>query len=366
MVRPFKKSYTETFIDAQIEGLPERIRALSWPWARYPAGRTAPAFGPIDPARHDRACSIRNAMIDLGFATYLATQKPDVVLAHFGPTGATVYDRCWRNKIPCVVSFYGFDAYRRDILQEYGAVYRRMFEKVSAMIVVSGDMLRQLIRLGASSEKIIYNPCGVDTEFYHLPDVPRTSPHVITVGRFIEKKGPQMTLRAFREVLSSCPDAKLTMVGEGVMKKDCERMASGWGISRSVRFPGKCSRHEIRSMYANSRVFVQHSMTASDGDSEGTPVAVLEAAATGLPVVSTRHGGIPEAVLHGESGYLVDEGDTHAMAQSIAGLLKSNELTASFGQCARRHICARFSFHQTMPELRRILEAAVENKTKSD
>jgi len=83
-------------------------------------------------------------------------------------------------------------------------------------------------------------------------------------------------------------------------------------------------------------------------------------------VVSTRHGGIPEAVLHGESGYLVEEGDTHAMAQSIVGLLKSNERAASFGQCARQHICARFSFHQTRSGLRRIIESAVESKIKSD
>ena len=105
-----------------------------------------------------------------------------------------------------------------------------------------------------------------------------------------------------------------------------------------------------------SRAFVQHSLVPKSGDSEGTPVSIMEASATGLPVVSTKHGGIVDAVIHGKTGFLVDEGDVDGMAECIYLLLTDGKLANEMGRNGREHVTQNFNIETTTRKLRDVLE----------
>ena len=223
-------------------------------------------------------------------------------------------------------------------------------------------MRQHLVGIGAPPNRIICNPCGVDVCRFHGANPRAAPPLFLALGRFVQKKGPLLTVQAFSLVHSEEPDSRLVMLGDGPQHSECVSLAQKLGIDRHVVFPGSVDHSDVAVWMRRARCFVQHSMRASDGDSEGTPVAVLEASSCGLPVVSTKHGGIVDAVLEGQSGYLVDEGDVDAMADRMLRFAREPELAATMGEVGRGHIRDNYSSEKSLGQLRSILiEAAREN-----
>jgi glycosyltransferase involved in cell wall biosynthesis len=135
-------------------------------------------------------------------------------------------------------------------------------------------------------------------------------------------------------------------------------MTMSLGLSSAVELQGVRSQAEVATVMRQARAFVQHSITTHDGDSEGTPVAVLEAGASGLPVVSTRHAGIKDAVIHQKTGLLVEEGDIHTMAEHMIRLAKDPQLAASLGKAGREWVSSEYSMDKSINRLWSIIEAA--------
>ena len=127
-------------------------------------------------------------------------------------------------------------------------------------------------------------------------------------------------------------------------------------MEHTVDFKGQVRHEEVASLMRQSRVFVQHSLVPSSGDSEGTPVTVIEASASALPVVSTRHAGIVDTVIHAETGFLVDEGDIDGMADYISQLLSNPELAVEMGSRARTYACQNFDIEGSIQKLKDILD----------
>jgi glycosyltransferase involved in cell wall biosynthesis len=151
------------------------------------------------------------------------------------------------------------------------------------------------------------------------------------------------------------------MLGDGPQRGECVALAKSLDMDRHATFPGSVDHREVSSRMRQARCFVQHSMRASDGDSEGTPVAVLEASSCGLPVVSTKHGGIVDAVIDGQGGFLVEEGDVDAMADRMLRLARDPELAATMGAAGRAHVKAHYSSEKSLGKLRATLvEAALD------
>lgn len=164
---------------------------------------------------------------------------------------------------------------------------------------------------------------------------------------------------AFREAVEAFPDARLTMIGDGILLEACQQLARALRIEQTVAFLGARPHREVAAAMQQARAFVQHSMRCSNGDSEGTSLGILEAGAAGLPVVTTRHAGIQEVVIHGETGFLVDEGDVDTMAQQMITLARDPSLAATMGRRAREYACAHFSMEKSIGTLWRILEDAI-------
>jgi glycosyltransferase involved in cell wall biosynthesis len=288
---------------------------------------------------------------------FLQAHAIDVVLAEFGPTGVAVMRLCQTAGMPLVVHFHGHDAYRRPLLAGIGQRYNELFAHAAAIIAVSRDMEQQLLGLGAPRAKLHYNPCGVDTAAFHGANPAQAPPVFLAVGRFVAKKGPQLTLRAFHAVWQRCPEARLLMVGDGPLWGACRRLARQLGLAPAVAFLGPQPHAKVAVLMRHAKAFVQHSRRASDGNAEGTPVAVLEAGASGLPVVATRHGGIRDVVLEETTGLLVDEGDVDGMAAAMLRLLRNPDLATRLGEAARQRVCTAFAMEQRIAHLQQILAA---------
>jgi len=178
----------------------------------------------------------------------------------------------------------------------------------------------------------------------------------------VEKKAPYLTILAFKEVLERLPGARLVMVGSGELHDVCRQIIRSLHIEHAVDLKGIVNHDQIAELMRQSAVFVQHSLVPNSGDREGTPVSILEASASALPVVSTRHAGITDAVIHGKTGFLVDEGDIDGMSQYLYQLLSNPGLADEMGKHARAHIGANFNMEVSIQKLRHILDNSVAGK----
>jgi glycosyltransferase involved in cell wall biosynthesis len=286
------------------------------------------------------------------------------VLAEYGTTGVLVMDASRQLGLPLIVHFHGYDASVRSLLEENSEPYREMFRRAAAIIAVSEAMRRKLISLGAPPAKVHLIPCGVDCTAFDRSDPASAPPVLLAVGRFIEKKAPHITIEAFSKAHRAVPEARLRMVGDGPLLEECRTLAKTLGIARAVAFLGAQPHAVVQEEMRRARCFVQHSVEAVNGDCEGMPVAILEATASGLPVVATRHAGIPDVVVDGKTGFLVDERDSDAMAARMISLLREPELARKFGQAARGRTQSRFSKQQSDGRLWAVIQSFLSTRAQ--
>ena len=365
LVRAHEHNYSETFLEDHVNLITRNLTLLyGFPFPRFLKGGRSVLSNSLERRIRDAVGTPYAASKELWraysaeLARFLRTSGARSVLIETGTMGAFVHAACEREKLPYVVHFHGVDAYGRELLAESRSHYHAFFKRAASLVVVSRAMRTQLIGLGAPAGSVVLAPYGVEVDLRQLADPAHAGPFFVAVGRFVEKKAPHLTLQAFAAVQRQQPEARLVMIGDGPLLAFCRQWAEDNGIAGAVTFAGAQSREEVSRHMASSRVFVQHSLTASNGDSEGLPLAVLEAGAHGLPVVSTRHAGIPDAVRNGVDGLLVAERDVAAMAAAMLRLAQDPGLSARLGAAFRERVAARYSRGHSIRRLRRILQAA--------
>jgi colanic acid/amylovoran biosynthesis glycosyltransferase len=350
---------TETFIQAHVDHLPGNI-VVSGTWRPEIGGRPVLSWPRL--AAHKAWRMISGADGERqrteSYVRAFRRHQVGVVLAEYGTAGVYVLPACRELGIPLVAHFHGYDASHRGVLAEFAVGYATLFREAAGLVAVSRAMRTRLLALGAPPARLHYNPYGVNDERF-APGSPEAAPPVaVSVGRFTEKKAPQLVLRAFASVHRVCPDARLRMVGDGPLLTSCRQLAVELGIAGAVAFLGPMTPDQVAAEMRAARVFVQHSIEAPSGDCEGTPLAVIEAGASALPVVATLHGGIPDVVEHGVTGYLVAEHDTEDMAARLTSLMRDPALAGALGAAGRRRVRECFSLTASLRGLSAILEAA--------
>lgn len=286
---------------------------------------------------------------------YLIQKNIEYIMTEYGVTATNMHNALKGTNIKLTAHFHGFDAHHFPTLQKYKSKYIEMMENINNVIVVSEDMKTALSSYGIPSNKIHVNSCGVDTQKFKQVFPALNKNILLFTGRFTGKKSPMNTIKAFEIVLKKIPDAKLIMIGGGELFEPSKQLINELGIQDSVDLLGVKKPEEIIEISQKAKVFVQHSMRTVEGDSEGTPVALLEAASMGLPVVSTKHAGIKQAVIHGQTGYLVEEGDYEKMAEYIIDLLSDNHKVESFGNNAREHMIHNYEMKKQILNIQNIL-----------
>ena len=371
ITRTEKHAYSETFIRDQINGFQSLCETYTIHSGRYPERKEdgnllTPYFFWVIHKMIKVFVGRNNFFSNYGVKKYLNQNKIDVVLANYGMSASHMVIPCKALNILLIVIFHGHDATDKKLLNEYKNKYAKLFRYASGIVVVSNDMKSQLVRLGAAENKIHIIPCGVNTSMFDSNEESVQQKTFLAVGRLTPKKGPLYTIEAFNSVLQKHPDSKLIFVGNtNGLYNECQNLISKLKMEKSVVFTGILSQKEISDLMKTSLAFVQHSITAPNGDTEGSPVSIMEASSSGLPIVSTRHAGIKELVVHGKTGFLVNEKDTSKMAEYMLLLCDDFRLAKSMGIEGRKHIEHNYEQKKQIGKLYKLAKGIVfsENNT---
>lgn len=280
----------------------------------------------------------------------------DIYHAHFGSVGVRWDFIPDLSSSSMVVSFYGFDV-ALALRDETGA-YSQLFDRVDAVTVLSEDMREDLCKAGCPVEKTTIQPIPVDVEeFTFTPPIPpQDGPvRIVTVARFVEKKGIDDALEAVAEVASHY-NIRYELIGDGPLHDKIESKIVELGLEDIVTLHGYCSLSQIKDTLHKSHLFLLASKTTSDGMKEGTPTVLLEAQAVGLPVISTYHAGIPEIVSDGKSGVLVPEDDPVALSRALNNLLSNREQWTKMGAAGRKFVEEKHSIPSVTQSLSQIYQ----------
>ena len=236
------------------------------------------------------------------------------------------------------------------------AAYRRMMPRLAGVISVSQFLLDNLAAHGVRHPNAHVIPSGVDIRRFTPGDTRPLS--CLAVGRFVEKKAPLITLASFAEATRDLPEARLDFVGDGPLLEPAQALAADLGVAEKVTFHGAQPHDVVRDLLATTEFFLQHSVTAQDGNTEGLPTAIQEAMAAGCITVSTRHAGIPEAIDEGETGYLVDEHDARGFTAAIRTAMTAPDRPAMAAR-ARAVAEARFDNEALLHKLEATIRATL-------
>jgi glycosyltransferase involved in cell wall biosynthesis len=297
---------------------------------------------------------------------------PTLIHAHFEESGLAALPLARNLDLPLITTFHGFDATaseartgpRRLLAQIYRRQRKRLQSEGSLFVAVSEFIRTKLLERGYPAERTVTVPIGVDVDLFNPQREEAAVPTVLFVGRMVEKKGVTYLLDAMAEVMKICKNARLVLIGDGPLMPALIDQACALKLP-NVTFMGSCDPAMVRQQMSRASILAAPSVTAASGDSEGLPIVVCEAQATGLPVVGTRHAGIPEIVQHDKTGLLVAERSIHELAQSILILLGRPELRRQMGSSARMNVCLNYNLKILTARLENHYDGAIRQHARS-
>jgi colanic acid/amylovoran biosynthesis glycosyltransferase len=287
----------------------------------------------------------------------MAADRCQLLHIYFGNNGLFWLPLLRKCEVPAVVSFHGADV-QVDV---DSPAARRMFQDLFAccalVLARSESLATALIKLGCPPAKLNIQRTGIPLETFSYLARQRPADggwRLLQASRLVEKKGLELSLRAFSAFLKQYPHATLTIAGDGPRRVPLERLATQLQLGDKIRFTGFVSQSALLTLYQESHFFLHPSEQTPEGDREGVPNSLLEAMATGLPCLTTRHGGIPEAVTHLESGILVPESDLAGLEHWLERLATDDPLRDSLGKRAAQTIKERFDLTIQIQKLEEI------------
>jgi colanic acid/amylovoran biosynthesis glycosyltransferase len=301
--------------------------------------------------------------------------RPDLIHAHFSIDGTSALGLQDHLKVPSIVTLHGYDVSTRRDEWERGMRGRRylarlpkLFHQTSRFLCVSDAIRHHAIRAGFPQEKLVVHYTGVDCgQFTPLESDKRDPALIVFVGRLVEKKGCEYLLRAIGMMRThshlSTP-ARLVIVGDGPLRTNLEVLSRLLNVN--AQFLGAQPSEVVRKWIGKARVLCNPSVTAADGDSEGFGMVFTEAQAMGTPVVSSRHGGIPEAVCDGKTGLLAPERDVTMLATHLHRFLTDDAFWQSCSVRATAWVRQRFDLHKQTRQLENIYEEVVMEAKQRD
>ena len=276
---------------------------------------------------------------DITLARFLRQHGATMILGEYLDQFSSFVPLLDRMRLPYIVQGHGIDV--SAALRRPGMAERyRSYNSAAAVLTRCEFHRLRLIDLGLPQDKVHVNPGGVD-----VPDQAPARPaeackRLLAIGRFVPKKGPMYLLEAFRLAAARDPEITLDYLGDGPLFPAAQQFVSACRLERRARLHGAAGDEVKCRLARDCGVFVQHSVTDPEtGDEEGLPAAIQEAMAQGMAVICTRHGGIPEAIEHDVSGWLVEERDVEAMAEAMCRAASDAGVCARLGTSA--HVKAK-------------------------
>lgn len=273
-----------------------------------------------------------------------ALASMSLAICHFGPNGIRAVNASHRLRpeVPVWTFFHGYDV--SAYLREHGDdVYADLFARGERFFAISELWAEKLRAIGCPADRLSVVRMGVDCTsipFSPVPIVAAEPVQILSVGRLVEKKGLEYAIRALAQLRKSQPDVafQFYIAGQGPLLDSLRELTRSLGIDSHVIFLGGVGAEEVKARLARSHIFILPSVTASNGDMEGIPVALMEAMAAGVSVVSTFHSGIPELIGNGVSGLLAPERDWLSLAQHLSLLISDPDLRSAMAAAARAQV----------------------------
>ncbi|NEQ25071.1 MAG: colanic acid biosynthesis glycosyltransferase WcaL, partial [Microcoleus sp. SIO2G3] len=252
-----------------------------------------------------------------------------------------------------ITTFRGYDI--SWAIREFGdRVYDELFEQ-GDFFLANCDFFRQrVLKLGCPEKKIIVHGSGIDcSKFAFAPRYLQSdSPvRIATTGRLVEKKGIEYCIHAIAKLAHIHPNIEYNIIGDGPLKENLQQLIEELNVGHLVKLLGWKHQQEIVEILDKSHIFLAPSVTAKGGDQDAPVNTLKEAMAMGLPVISTQHGGIPELVEEGMSGFLVPERDADAIAEKLSYLIKHPEIWPGMGQVGRARVEEKYDMNTLNDEL---------------
>lgn len=298
-------------------------------------------------------------------AQSLGGMQPSLIHAHFGPDGVKILPLSRHLRVPLLVSFHGYDVTMRDqALRELGIGHRmyvrrrcELAKEATIFIAVSNFVRKRLVMQGFPEERIIVHYIGIDTtHFQPDPEIAREDV-VLFVGRLAESKGCEHLLEAMKELQRVRPSARLVVIGDGPARRALEEQAAQ--VRLQVTFLGAQPLDSVRGWMQKSRLLCLPAITARAGNTEALGLVLVEAQACGTPVVATRSGGIPEAVVDGDTGLLVEPSDVIGLARALRALSDDASLWHRMSREASTWVRSHFDIDRQTKALENTYEAAI-------
>ena len=281
---------------------------------------------------------------DRGFEDRIRGRSPVLLHAHFATDALLALPIAEALGIPLVATLHGYDVSRtrrrmvgsgRLSWMRYGLFRRKLLARGRLFLAVSDALREQALAAGFPPDRTITHYNGVDLQSFRRGSRAPERGLVLHVGRLVEKKGTAVLIRAMEQVRREQSDARLVVLGEGPLRPRLEAQAAALGLGECISFLGERAPEEVAAWMARAWLIAVPSMTAGDGDKEGLPTVLQEAAASSLPAVGSRHSGIVEAIDDGSGGFLVPEGEAEPLARRISDLLGAPRLRLAMARASR-------------------------------
>lgn len=286
-------------------------------------------------------------------ATFLRQHGVQVVMVEYLDFAERWLEQLSDLDVPVWVRGYGADLSAR-LTDRYCR-----FNALAGVIVPTMAAARRLSGIGVMDDRLHVIPNHVD-----VPDNPPTCEgsadvvRCVSVGRLVEKKGHRYLIEAVAHAVRRQPRLRLDIIGDGPLRAALQAQIDGAELGAKVRLLGGMPLSQVAADLRSADLFAHHAVTATDGDVETQPLAILHAMASGLPVITTRHEGIPEIFIDRENGWLVDERDVEATAAALTALAEDAEHRCRMGQAAWQTVKERHTHDQARATLLRLLGLA--------
>ncbi len=279
----------------------------------------------------------------------LGRRRPSLIHAHFGIEGVSALGLAMQLEIPLVTTFHGFDATLKTHAMlgspawfRYPLLRRKLAREGNLFLCASSFIRQKLLETGFPESRTHTHYIGVDCQTIRPRADFEETPLILHVARLVEVKGTRYLLRAFATVARKYDRVQLLIIGDGPLRRQLHALTASLGMRDRVEFLGAVPHVAVLSWMRKAAMLVLPGIRTATGREEGLGMVLLEAAATGLPIVGSRVGGIPECMLEGKTGFLVPERDEDALARRMAELLEDPVRRHRMGAAGRALVEDRF------------------------
>jgi len=291
-------------------------------------------------------------------------RRPSLIHAHFGIEGVSALPLAVKLKIPLVTTFHGFDATLRTRAMLRSPAYfhyplsRGKLARQGDLFLCASSFIRQrLLSTGYPEARTRTQYIGVNCRAISVRGDSEESPLILHVARLVEVKGTRYLLRAFASLGRRYDGVRLVIIGDGPLRARLEALAASLGARERVEFLGALPHADVLAWIRKAAMLVLPGIRTSTGREEGLGMVLLEAAATGLPIIGSRVGGIPECIHDGRTGFLVPERDEHALAEKITELLDDPLKRRQMGLAGRALVERQFDLHRQTEALEALYDS---------